>query len=134
MAIRGDMTAFFGGNYNYQSSTKGFFYDRCNEPPGSIDPVTGFLVTCTKTFFASNPVAYGDTDLEDSSRGLVDLWAGVEAGSWRRMGVGSQRHRRLLLEPGTARERRVAALRRHAGDLRAYRQLSLRWALIVDVD
>jgi len=35
------MTMFFGGNYNYQSNTKGFFYDRCNEPPGSIDPVTG---------------------------------------------------------------------------------------------
>ncbi len=81
--LRGDMQAFVGGNYNYQSSTKGFFYDRCNEPPGSIDPVTGFPVTCTKTFFASNPVAYGDTDLEIPSRGLLDLWAGVQTGSWR---------------------------------------------------
>ena len=34
-------------------------------------------------FFASNPVAYGDTDLEIPSRGLLDLWAGVETGSWR---------------------------------------------------
>jgi outer membrane receptor protein involved in Fe transport len=82
-SLRAGMTAFVGAHYNYQSSTKGFFYDRCNEPPGSIDPVTGLAVTCTKTYFASIPGAYGDTDLAIPSRGLLDLWAGVDMGQWR---------------------------------------------------
>ena len=80
--VRG-MNAFVGAHYNYQSATKGFFYDRCAEPAGSIDPVTKFPVTCTKTFFAGIPGAYGDTDLTIPSRGLLDLWAGVEVGHWR---------------------------------------------------
>jgi outer membrane receptor protein involved in Fe transport len=79
----GGMTAFIGANYNYQSSTKGFFFDRCNEPPGTIDPVSGLPVTCTKTFLGNIPEAYGDSDLKIDSRGLLDAWIGVESGSWR---------------------------------------------------
>jgi len=81
--VRSDMTAFVGGNYNYQSATKGFSYDRCAEPAGAIDPVSGNVVTCTKDFLGANPDFYGDTDLAIPSRGLLDLWAGVQTGPWR---------------------------------------------------
>ena len=51
----GEWTAFIGANLNYQSATRGFFYDRCNEGPGAIDPIKGIPVTCTDTFLAANP-------------------------------------------------------------------------------
>ena len=77
------MTGFVGANLNYQSSTKGFFYDRCNEPAGTIDPISGLVVTCTRDFLAGIPEAYGDSDLKIDSRALLDVWAGVEMGAWR---------------------------------------------------
>ncbi len=80
-SVRGDMSAFVGAHLNYQSSTHGFFYDRCNEP-GQTDPVTGLPVTCTKTYLASIPYAYGNSDMKIESRALLDLRAGVESGGW----------------------------------------------------
>jgi outer membrane receptor protein involved in Fe transport len=69
----GDWTAFVGANVNYMSATRGFFYDRCNEPG----------VTCTDDFLASNPQNYGDRKLNVISRALLDVRAGVERGPWR---------------------------------------------------
>lgn len=79
----GDWTAFVGANLNYQSATKGFFYDRCNEGANAVDPVTGFLVSCTKTFLANTPGTYGNSDLVINARALLDVRAGVERGPWR---------------------------------------------------
>ena len=70
----GDWTAFVGTNVNYQSATRGFFYDRCNEGPS---------VTCTDTFLNANPQNYGDRKLNIIARALLDVRAGVERGPWR---------------------------------------------------
>jgi outer membrane receptor protein involved in Fe transport len=79
----GDWLAFVGANLNYQSATKGFFHDRCNEDPSTVDPVTGFLVSCTSTFRSNDSQAFGDSDLVINARALLDLRAGVEHGAWR---------------------------------------------------
>ena len=73
------MTMFVGANLNYQSETKGFFVDTCQEPG----------ISCTSTVVqgqvdtAGNPVAHGDTDLPINKRALLDLRAGIETGNWR---------------------------------------------------
>jgi outer membrane receptor protein involved in Fe transport len=82
----GEWTAFIGANLNYQSKTRGFFYDRCNEPPGAIDPIRNIPVTCTDTFLNSNPQntnANGERFLDIVARALLDVRAGVERGPWR---------------------------------------------------
>jgi outer membrane receptor protein involved in Fe transport len=83
----GDWIAFVGANVNYQAETKGFFYDRCNEGAGAVDPVTGLLVTCTKTYISSIPAASRNssdaTDLIINARALLDVRAGIERGPWR---------------------------------------------------
>jgi iron complex outermembrane recepter protein len=82
-----DWRAFAGVNLNYQSATHGFFYDRCNEAPGSIDPVSGLVVTCTSDYINGIPAASrngpNSTDLEINSRALLDVRAGVERDAWR---------------------------------------------------
>jgi outer membrane receptor protein involved in Fe transport len=69
----GTWTAFVGANVNYQSATRAFFYDRCNEVG----------VACTDTFLNSNPQNYGDRFLNIIPRALLDVRAGVERGPWR---------------------------------------------------
>ncbi len=64
------MIGFVGGNLNYQSETRGFFYDRCEEPG----------VSCTRTDL---PFLIGNSDLIINERALLDLRAGVEANNWR---------------------------------------------------
>jgi outer membrane receptor protein involved in Fe transport len=61
--------AFVGANLNYQSETKGFFYDRCEEPG----------VSCTRT---DVPGLVGDPDLVINDRALLDLRAGVDGDGW----------------------------------------------------
>ena len=79
-ALSGEWRAFVGANMNYQDSTKGFFYDRCNEGPA---------VTCTEDYLASAlvdlelPEARGSSDLVINSRALLDVRAGIEQGAWR---------------------------------------------------
>ncbi len=70
----GEWLAFIGGNLNYQSETKGFFFDRCNEGP---------TVTCTKDFLDNNPQNYGNSELIVPARALLDLRAGAERGPIR---------------------------------------------------
>jgi outer membrane receptor protein involved in Fe transport len=70
----GEWMAFIGANLNYQSATKGFFYDRCKEGPP---------VSCTDTFLQANPQNYGDRKLTIIDRALLDVRAGVERGPWR---------------------------------------------------
>lgn len=82
----GEWTAFIGANVNYQSKTRGFFYDRCNEGPGAIDPVKGIPVSCTDTFLAANPQntnANGERFMDIIARALLDVRVGVENGPWR---------------------------------------------------
>src|SRR5690606_10577790 len=63
---------FVGANVNYQSETRAFFYDRCEEPER----------TCTP---AVHPFLVGNHELIINERALVDLRAGVESadGTWR---------------------------------------------------
>ncbi len=82
-SLGAEWIAFVGTNVNYQSATRGFFYDRCDEEQGAIDPVSGFPVTCTKTYLASIPEARGDSDLVINARALLDVRAGVERDAWR---------------------------------------------------
>jgi outer membrane receptor protein involved in Fe transport len=83
----GDWMAFVGANVNYQAATKGFFHDRCNEPIGSIDSVTGRPIQCTSTYISSIPAASRNspnaTDLVINARALLDVRAGIERGPWR---------------------------------------------------
>jgi len=82
----GEWIAFIGANLNYQSATRGFFYDRCNEGPGAIDPIKGIPVTCTDDFLAQNPQntnSKGERYMDIIDRTLLDLRAGVEKGPWR---------------------------------------------------
>jgi outer membrane receptor protein involved in Fe transport len=72
----GEWNAYIGANLSYQSSTHGFFYDRCNEGPS---------VSCTDDFLAQNPQntnSNGERFLRINARALLDLRAGVERGSW----------------------------------------------------
>lgn len=77
--ISNGMILFVGANLNYQSATKGFFFDTCQEEG----------VTCTKEIVqgqvdtSGNPIVHGDTDLPINARTLLDLRAGVERGNWR---------------------------------------------------
>ena len=79
----GEFVAFVGANLNYQSSTHGFFVDRCKEDADAVDPISGFLVSCTKTFLSNNAQARGNSDLVINDRALLDLRAGIERGAWR---------------------------------------------------
>jgi outer membrane receptor protein involved in Fe transport len=83
----GEYIAFVGANLNYQSETKGFFHDRCNETIGSIDTVTGAPINCTSQYVGGIPAASRNganaTDLIINSRALLDVRAGVERGPWR---------------------------------------------------
>ncbi len=78
-ALGNGMTAFVGANLNYQSATKGFFFDTCEEPG----------VSCTREAVQGQvdtmgvPINHGDTDLPINERALLDLRAGVESGNWR---------------------------------------------------
>jgi outer membrane receptor protein involved in Fe transport len=67
------MIPFVGVNTNYQSRTRGFFYDRCEEPG---------IRTCTSEV---HPFLVGDSQLFINERLLVDVRAGVESaqGNWR---------------------------------------------------
>jgi outer membrane receptor protein involved in Fe transport len=69
----GEFNLFVGANLNYQSETKGFFYDRCQEP----------AVDCTDDFLANNPQNYGDRKLTIIDRALLDVRAGFDRGPWR---------------------------------------------------
>lgn len=73
------MIMFVGANLNYQSGTKGFFFDTCEEPGISCtrDAVAGQVDT------QGTPIVHGDTDLPINSRTLLDLRAGIEMGNWR---------------------------------------------------
>jgi len=66
--------AFVGANWNFQSSTRGFFYDRCQEPG----------ISCTRT----DAGVRGDSDLAINTRALLDLRAGIEFESWRVFAFG----------------------------------------------
>ncbi|MFW6094211.1 MAG: TonB-dependent receptor [Pseudomonadota bacterium] len=68
-----DWIPFVGAHVNYQSETKAFFYDTCEEPG---------LRTCTPEV---HPFLVGDHRLIINERALVDLRAGLEseAGGWR---------------------------------------------------
>jgi len=73
------LIVFAGANLNYQSKTKGFFFDTCEEAGVSCtrDAVQGAVDT------NGDPIVHGDTDLPINSRALLDLRAGVEKGPWR---------------------------------------------------
>jgi hypothetical protein len=79
----GEWVAFVGANMNYQSKTRGFFVDRCNEGAGAIDPIKGIPVTCTDGFLASNPQNYGDCEPDIIARAILDVRPGIEHGPWR---------------------------------------------------
>jgi iron complex outermembrane receptor protein len=66
------MIPFVGVNANYQSDTRSFFYDRCQEANR----------TCTPEV---HPFLVGNHEMKINARTLVDLRAGVEAadGRWR---------------------------------------------------
>jgi iron complex outermembrane recepter protein len=66
----GGRVAFVGANLNYQDETRGFFYDRCQEPG----------VSCTRTDL---PFLVGNPELVINERTLIDLRAGAEFGPWR---------------------------------------------------
>jgi iron complex outermembrane recepter protein len=67
------MIPFVGANVNYQSETRSFFYDRCQEP--------GFR-TCTPEV---HPFLVGNYQMIINERALIDLRAGIESesGGWR---------------------------------------------------
>jgi outer membrane receptor protein involved in Fe transport len=65
----GEWSAYVGMNANFQSETRGFFYDECGEVG----------VACTKNL----PGLVGDSELTIKERTLVDFRAGVEGGPWR---------------------------------------------------
>jgi outer membrane receptor protein involved in Fe transport len=67
------LVPFVGANVNYQSQTRAFFYDQCEEP--------GFR-SCTPEV---HPFLVGNHELIINERALVDLRAGVESGegTWR---------------------------------------------------
>ena len=67
--LMGEWSAYVGMNANYQSETRGFFYDECGEVG----------VACTKNL----PGLVGDSELTVKERTLVDFRAGVEGGPWR---------------------------------------------------
>ncbi|MFN2169356.1 MAG: hypothetical protein ACK2U9_24245, partial [Anaerolineae bacterium] len=68
----GGTRPFVGANVNYQSETKSFFYDKCEDPTKACTPEV-------------HPFLVGDYRMIINERALVDLRAGVESetGGWR---------------------------------------------------
>jgi len=69
--LANDWIAYVGANWNYQDSTKAFFFDDCRDP----------TQLCTR----DRPDIQGDYTLPINERALLDLRAGVESatGSWK---------------------------------------------------
>ncbi|HEX7037516.1 MAG TPA: TonB-dependent receptor [Pseudomonadales bacterium] len=70
--LANELVPFVGANVNYQSETRAFFYDRCEEPDR----------TCTPEV---HPFLVGNHELIINERALVDLRAGVASadGTWQ---------------------------------------------------